>query len=73
MVAGTAGGVPKICVFYGIDITMYYDDHPPPHFHAKYGEYQAQVAIATGEVSMAIFPDAPGYSSKSGPSCAAPN
>ncbi len=29
---------------------MYYDDHPPPHFHAKYGEHQAQIVIATDEV-----------------------
>jgi hypothetical protein len=28
---------------------MYFVDHSPPHFHAKYGEYEAQVAIATGE------------------------
>lgn len=28
---------------------MYYRDHEPPHFHAVYGEYQAQVAIATLE------------------------
>ncbi len=35
---------------------MYYDDHPPPHFHAKYGEYQAQVAIATGEVLNGALP-----------------
>jgi hypothetical protein len=26
-------------------ITMYYDDHPPPHFHARYGGYQAQIGI----------------------------
>lgn len=24
-------------------------DHPPPHFHALYGEHRARVAIATGE------------------------
>lgn len=34
----------------GIVIVMYFDDHPPPHFHAKYGEHQAQIVIATGEV-----------------------
>lgn len=26
---------------------MYYRDHEPPHFHALYGEHQAQVVIAT--------------------------
>jgi len=24
---------------------MYYDDHPPPHFHARYGELSAQISI----------------------------
>lgn len=28
---------------------MYYRDHDPPHFHAVYGEYQAQIRIATFE------------------------
>ena len=26
---------------------MYYRDHEPPHFHAVYGEYQAQIVITT--------------------------
>ncbi|WP_375502311.1 DUF4160 domain-containing protein [uncultured Nostoc sp.] len=26
--------MPEICRFLGIIITMYYNDHPPPHFHA---------------------------------------
>jgi hypothetical protein len=34
--------VPRISAFYGIVIAMYYDDHPPPHFHPKYGEHQAR-------------------------------
>ncbi len=53
--ASTFDGVPRISAFYGI-IAMYFDDHPPPHFHAKYGEYQAQVAIATGEVLNGELP-----------------
>jgi hypothetical protein len=40
--------VPRISAFYGIVIAMYFIDHPPPHFHAKYGEFEAQVDIATG-------------------------
>ncbi|HBF76754.1 MAG TPA: DUF4160 domain-containing protein, partial [Clostridiaceae bacterium] len=28
--------MPEISSFYGIKITMYYNDHLPPHFHAKY-------------------------------------
>ena len=41
--------MPTISVFYGIVIRMFVKDHPPPHFHALYGEYRARVAIATGE------------------------
>lgn len=29
--------MPEISLFYGIRVTMYYDDHNPPHFHAELG------------------------------------
>ncbi len=29
--------MPEICRFYGIIIAMFFDDHNPPHFHARYG------------------------------------
>lgn len=29
---------------------MYWDDHSPPHFHAKYGEYEIKVNIHAGVV-----------------------
>lgn len=29
---------------------MYWQDHLPPHFHAKYGEYEITVGIQTGVV-----------------------
>ncbi len=28
--------MPEISRFYGIIIVMYYNEHEPPHFHAKY-------------------------------------
>jgi hypothetical protein len=37
--------VPRISAFYGIVITMYFRDHEPPHFHARYAEYHAVIAI----------------------------
>jgi len=37
--------VPEISRFLGIIITMYYNDHPPPHFHVRYGGQRALVAI----------------------------
>src|SRR4051812_20297226 len=39
------GRVPRISAFYGILITMYFLDHPPPHFHAAYAGHVAQVEI----------------------------
>jgi hypothetical protein len=29
--------MPEISRFFGIFIRMYFDDHDPPHFHARYG------------------------------------
>ncbi|MFA7418325.1 MAG: DUF4160 domain-containing protein [Melioribacteraceae bacterium] len=37
--------MPEISRFYGIIISMYYDDHNPPHFHVRYGEYSAVIGI----------------------------
>jgi hypothetical protein len=37
--------MPEICRFLGIVITMYFNDHDPPHFHARYGESRATFAI----------------------------
>lgn len=37
--------MPEISRFFGIIIRMYYDDHPPPHFHAIYGNQEAQISI----------------------------
>ena len=48
--------MPRISAFYGIVIVMYFSDHPPPHFHARYGEHEAQVAIATGELLHGDLP-----------------
>ena len=31
--------VPRISAFYGIVISMFFGDHLPPHFHARYGEH----------------------------------
>lgn len=28
--------MPRISIFFGIVIYIYYDDHNPPHFHASY-------------------------------------
>ena len=48
--------VPRISTFYGIVIAMYFDDHPPPHFHARYAEHEAQVSISDGELLQGSLP-----------------
>ncbi|MBE0546785.1 MAG: DUF4160 domain-containing protein [Rubrivivax sp.] len=37
--------MPEICRFLGIVITMYFDEHNPPHFHVRYNEYRAVLSI----------------------------
>jgi hypothetical protein len=37
--------MPTISTFYGIVIRMYFNDHAPPHFHARYGEFEATISI----------------------------
>jgi hypothetical protein len=39
--------MPRISEFYGIVIEMYWSDHNPPHFHAKYAEHRAEIDIRT--------------------------
>jgi hypothetical protein len=48
--------MPTIAWFYGIAIRMYFKDHPPPHFEAVYGGYEANVAIETGDVIEGRLP-----------------
>ena len=49
--------MPEISRFYGLRITMNYSEHLPPHFHAQFAEYEAQVDIATGEIIKGSLPD----------------
>ena len=37
--------MPRISVFYGIYIYMYWKEHNPPHFHAFYGDNEAEIFI----------------------------
>ena len=37
--------MPEICRFLGIVITMYFDEHNPPHFHIRYNEHRAVMSI----------------------------
>ena len=42
--------MPKLSEFFGIAIYMYWGDHGPPHFHARYGGEKASIAI--GDLSV---------------------
>lgn len=48
--------VPQISHFYGITIWVYRPDHPPPHFHAQYGEHWARIGIAKQVVLSGSLP-----------------
>ena len=37
--------MPELSRFFGIIITMFYDDHAPPHFHVRYDEHKAIMTI----------------------------
>jgi hypothetical protein len=42
--------MPTLSMFYGIVIQMFWDDHPPPHFHAVYAGKEAVIEISTSLV-----------------------
>ena len=50
--------MPIISRFLGIVISMFWNDHAPPHFHARYGEYEITVEIETGIVDGKFPPRA---------------
>jgi hypothetical protein len=37
--------MPEISRFYGIVIQMYFGDHPPPHFPARYAGQEVKIDI----------------------------
>ena len=39
--------MPIISSFYGIIIYIYFQDHNPPYFHARYNEFEALISIDT--------------------------
>ena len=39
--------MPEISRFLGIVIYMYFNEHNPPHFHARYNEFKVSIEIDT--------------------------
>ena len=48
--------MPKISRFLGIIITMYFNEHNPPHFHARYGDHKAEITIETLSIIAGRLP-----------------
>lgn len=48
--------MPEISRFFGISIKMFFGDHVPPHFHAEYGEFKAQVNIKSRVIIAGDLP-----------------
>jgi hypothetical protein len=48
--------MPEVSRFYGIVVRMYYDEHPPPHFHVVYQEAEATLRIDTLELAHGKLP-----------------
>ncbi len=48
--------MPEVSRFYGIIIALYYNEHNPPHFHAKYGEFKAEIDIRTLQILVGELP-----------------
>jgi len=48
--------MPTVSRFFGITVTMYFDDHGPPHFHVRASGHSAKVRIDTLEVLASDLP-----------------
>ena len=53
---GMEASMPEICRFFGIVIQMYFREHPIAHFHVRYGEWRAVVAIEPVSVLSGTLP-----------------
>ncbi len=48
--------VSEISRFFGIIISMYHNEHNPPHFHAKYNEFIALISIDSLSILSGYLP-----------------
>jgi hypothetical protein len=46
--------MPEISRFFGIIVYMFFNDHNPPHFKVKYGEFEANILIESGNLLNGI-------------------
>jgi len=50
--------MPTIAIVEGVRITIYLNDHLPPHLHAFFASQEAKLSIVTGEVLSGTLPRA---------------
>jgi hypothetical protein len=48
--------MPLVSRFLGIIIYFYYREHNPPHFHAVYGEFEAEILIEDLSIDVGYLP-----------------
>ena len=48
--------MPEISRFLGIVISMYFDEHNPPHFHIRYNEHRASMDIRNFNIIVGSLP-----------------
>ena len=48
--------MPTVAVVDGIKIMFYNDEHPPPHFHARFGEHLAVINLETFAIMRGFLP-----------------
>jgi hypothetical protein len=48
--------MPEICRFLGIIISMYFDEHNPPHFHVQYNDLRATIDIQSLNITAGGLP-----------------
>jgi hypothetical protein len=48
--------MPRLAAFYGIVVTINWEDHPPPHVHIWYGGHRASLDIATLDIAAGHLP-----------------
>jgi hypothetical protein len=48
--------MPIVSRFFGISIAFYWEEHLPPHFHAKYSGEEGMIDIRTGAIIRGSLP-----------------
>jgi hypothetical protein len=50
--------MPTVAIVEGVNIQFFAREHPPPHFHAVFAEYRAQIDIRSLDVLRGSLPPA---------------